>query len=170
LEGNDEPKEPTLTLAQCASMMGMTDKELSQYESDLKTSRNTTITESMCDDIHEYIQSERKFAATRKSLNQLNQQIEDGYIQELFSSGSDDNIQCQTIVVKRREYYYLLEVKGSRRATTGLMDFDPEISDWQQIKIVEDPANPVYRVFDVRVIDKSSDKDFLVEKRKTICH
>ena len=166
LEGNDEPKEFTLTIGQCASTMNMTEKELLEYETNFKVSRTDIINEKMCNQMFEYIQ---KYKALTREKDALHELIDKGYIQKKYSIGEENNIECQTIIVKRKGYYYLLEVLGRRSATMGLMDFEPSIIDWQDVKILEDPNKLVWQVFTMRVIDKSSEMNLLANEMKTFC-
>lgn len=166
LEGNDESKEFTLTIEQCASTMSMTEKELLEYEANFKVSRKDIMTEKMCNKMFEYIQSHRELTREKDALNEL---IDNGYIQKKYSVGEEGNIECQTIIVKRKGYYYLLEVQGRRNTTMGLMDFEPSISGWQDVKILEDPSKLVWQVFTMRVIDKNSEMYPLANEMKTLC-
>lgn len=167
LEGNDEPKEFTLTIQQCASTMKMTENELLEYEANFNVSRNDVINETMCNLMFEYIQKKRQLTREQDALNEL---IENGYIQKRFSVGDEDNISCQTIIVKRKGFYYLMEVMGRREATMGLMDFDPSLTEWQDVKILEDPSIAVWRVFTMRIIDQSSEMIRLSNEMETYCN
>ncbi len=128
LKGSDEPKEFTLTIEQCASSMKMTEKQLLEYEANFKVSRTDVINEKMCNIMFEYFKKHRELTREKDALGAL---MDNGYIQKRYSIGSDDDISCQTIIVKRKGYYYLMEVHGTRATSMGLMDFDPTISNWQ---------------------------------------
>jgi hypothetical protein len=169
LEGEDEPKEFTLTVGECASAMHMEESELSEYEDKFNVSRKRIITESMCNSLHEYYLKKREFDESKRSLKSLENLIDNGYIQKRFSIGSDGDIRCQTMIVKRRGYFYLLEVQGTKQATMGLMDFEPGINDWQEVIIVENPSNPIGQVFNIRVIDQSPTITALAERMETLC-
>lgn len=166
LEGNDEPKEFTLTIQQCASTMNMTEKELLEYEANFKVSRKDVINEKMCNQMFEYIQKHKELTREKDALNEL---IDNGYIQKMFSVGEEDNIECQTIIVKRKGYYYLFEVMGRKKASMGLMDFNPSLTEWQEVKILEDPGKPVWQVFTIRIINKSSEMLRLSDEMKLYC-
>jgi uncharacterized lipoprotein NlpE involved in copper resistance len=166
MEGNDEPREIRLTLDDCASSIQMTESELSYYETTFNISRQATVSEKMCGIIHEYIVKKRDLDDRRGSLQTL---MENGYIQKKYSIGSEDYMRCQTLVVKRRGQFYLLEVQGSKQATMGLMDFDPTIKDWQEVRVMEDPSKLVWQVFYMRVVDQSTEMTSLAEKMETFC-
>ncbi|MBS0647580.1 MAG: hypothetical protein JSR97_13470 [Verrucomicrobia bacterium] len=166
-EGEDEPRKFTLTIEQCASTMKMTEEELSEYETTFTVSRTDIISEEMCRLMFEYLQKHRELTGRRNSLTNL---MENGYIQKRYSTGSEDNIRCQTVIVKRKGHFYLMEVQGTRATTMGLMDFNPSIEEWQEVKILEDPANPVWNVFIMRIINESSEMSILGHQMEAFCN
>jgi hypothetical protein len=166
-EGDDELRTFTLTIKQCASTMEMTEKELSEYESTFNVSRADIISEEICRLMFEYLQKQRELNSRERSLTNL---MENGYIQKRYSTGSEDYIRCQTVIVKRRGHFYLMEVQGTRATSMGLMDFNPSIEDWQEVKILEDPANPVWNVFIMRIISESSEISLLDQQMEVFCN
>lgn len=167
LEENDEPKEFTLTLEQCASSIKMSENELAEYEKTFKVSRTDIINEKMCNLMFDYIQKHRELMSRKNALDEL---IENGYIQKIRSVGLEGDIPCQTLIVKRRGYYYLMGVQGRSKATMGLMDFDPSIGGWQEVKILENPTIPDWHVLIMKVIDKSADLNSLVQEMEIVCN
>lgn len=166
-EDNDEPRKFELTLSECCSTMKMTEEELSKYETTFNVSRTDIISEEMCKLLFKYLQEDRLLASRKNSLDNL---IENGYIQKKYSIGSEDNIRCQTIIVKRRGHFYLLEVQGTRIASMGLMDFNPTINGWQEVGILEDPRNLIWNVFIMRVVDESREISILEHQMEIFCN
>lgn len=166
-EGDDEPRKFTLTIEQCASTMKMTEEELSEYETTFNVSKKDIVTEEMCKLMFEYLQKHRELSSRKNSLITL---MENGYIQKRYSTGSEDDIRCQTIIVKRKGHFYLMEVQGTRATSMGLMDFDPNIDGWQEVKILEDPANPVWNVFIMRILNESSNINILDHQMEVFCN
>ncbi len=165
LEDN-RPREFRLSISQCAAAMKMTEEELSEYEVTFNVSRNEQLSEAMCDRMFRYMQDKKELDAQKQTLDNL---IENGQIQGTFSVGEPDDYQCQTLIVKRRGHFYLMEVQGRRKVTMGLMNFDPSINGWQETAILEDPAKLVWQVYNMRIVDENTDKVFLDARMKSFC-
>lgn len=167
VEGDDEPLKFTLTVEECGSTMKMSEDELSEYEGTFNVSRKDIISEEMCKRMFEYLQKHRDLVSRKNSFPNL---VENGYIQKKYSTGSEDNIRCQTIIVKRKRHFYLMEVQGTSATSMGLMDFNPSIDGWQEVKILEDPASPVWNVFIMRIINESIEMNSLGRQMEIFCN
>jgi hypothetical protein len=111
----------------------------------------------------------KKIESTTR-LNNLKEKIARGHIQAVFSKGDDDSsVECQMLIVKRYGNFYLIEVDGYQRATTGLMNFDPNTSQWQEVRIQMDPQVSRWGVFKVRVVADSYEMATLENMMKFYC-
>lgn len=162
----EKPEPPQTTLADCALSIGMTNDELTQYESDFGKSRSDLIDEHMCSLIQEYIQRVRKISGGTTPINKL---INDGYIQKSFSIGPDEALTCQTMIVKRGETYYLLASHGGRKATMGLMKFDPNLTDWQEVWVMQNPSSGEWIGHTMRVVMQSPNLTSLEDEMGKYC-
>lgn len=163
---SDVNKEITMTLYQCSTIYQMSESELKQYEKNFNASRYDNINEKMCKMIGEYIAEVRKIS--NKSRN-LDNQINDGFIERIFAINSQGNVTCQQLLVKRRGVYYWLEVLGHRGSTRGVIKFNPNIEGWQEVTVQEDPNSTTLQVFSMRIIEQSTEKYSLQERMEIYC-
>jgi len=145
-----EPEKWPLILASCATSFGMTNGELLEYEKRFEVERTKVISEEMCEKIQTYIASLRK-------QNELLEAMENGYIQSTYLRKTGDFITCNFVIVKRRNHYYLMLVNDAEKCAMGLMQFDPENKDWQEVVIQVDPQNAEVKMFRVRIFSDGSD-------------
>lgn len=164
---NLEENENALTLKKCASYMRLTEDELSEYETKFEISRNDVISDEMCKLVNDYFQHQRQLPFELRNLKEL---MENGYIEKRYSVGEEGNLSCQTLIVKRRDFYYLLEVAGLKTTCMGIVDFDPKINGWQEIKILENPKKPEWLVYTVRIMQKESDINLLWKEAESFCN
>lgn len=165
-EESDEKNGSKLTFEECASSINMTDKELLEYEKNFHLSGRQIITEKLCDQLHTLILKRRELEDKRKLLEE---QMNKGHIIATYSLGGDDNVKCQMILVQRRDYYYLLEVQGPKKVHIGVTDFDPFTTEWQSVKVTENPSSSSFQIFNIRVVDADSDKMSLEKKMDNYC-
>lgn len=160
-------QEFTLTLGQCASTMQMTERELTEYETTFNRNRTDLISEEMCKLMFKYITESRPLKLKR---DELNREMENGYIQQVYSRSYGDNMICHQVIVKRKGVYYWLEVNGTKNTTMGLMEFDPDISGWQEVFVKENPGISTMQGFSMRIMDQGSDLGFLKVKMENYCN
>lgn len=164
----DEKKDYTMLLGQCASEIQMTETELAKYEKDFHVKRTDVITNKMCEAISDYMVNIRKLNSEWKDT-ETDKQIENGYIQGVYAMSLHDEITCQQIIVKRKGIFYRLEVQGGTKSTTGTMQFDPNNSDWQNVIVKESPKSTTLQVHNMRIIDQSRSLASLKEKLENYC-
>lgn len=148
----DAPKAEKMpfTFSSCASTIGMTEAERTTYQNKFNIKPDEIITVEMCEKIHSYISSSR-------TLNELNEAMENGYIQGTHIRKTGDFVQCNFAIVKRRSHYFLLAVAGVEKSSMGLMKFDPSITDWQEVLVQEDPGTSDVKLFQMRIVSDASD-------------
>jgi hypothetical protein len=166
-DAENEKQVFTLTLGQCASAMQMTERELAEYENTFHVNRADIISDKMCDLMREYIIKSKPLKEAKKELDR---QIENGYIQTVYSRSEGDDIICQQTIVKRKAVYYWLEVRGTSKTTMGLMEFNPDIPGWQDVIVKEDPSISTMQVFSMRIMDQSADMGSLKVKMENYCN
>ena len=165
-DGESVAEEPRITLGQCAATIPMTEEELTEYETQFNASRNESITDGFCEKLFDYVTKAREH---KKVKEDMEHQMNEGYIQTLKSVGDDDNISCQSMIVKRYGQYYLLEVAGPRRATMGLTSFSTGSSNWQNIYIKESFDKTMY-MYQARVVDQAPSMSALQNEMDNYCN
>jgi len=165
-DGESGSEEKKITLLQCASIINMTEQEMLEYEKEFNESRNDLITDDWCKKFMEFIEQSREH---KRKKEEMERQMNEGYIQTLKSLGDDDNISCQSMIVKRYGQYYLLEVAGPRRAMMGLTSFTTGSSNWQNIYIKESFDKTMY-MYQARVVDQASSMSALQNEMDNYCN
>lgn len=166
-ESNSTASEVTFSLEDCANAIQMTEQELVDYEKSFNASRYDKVNEAMCLSIKKYIYNIREINKEKSNFDLL---INEGYIQKKYTTSTGDMITCQTLVVKRNGRFYLMEVRGAQKTTMGLMQFNPEVIEWQEVFIMEDPQKPVWNSYVIRIIEESMDLSSLTEKMEVLCN
>ena len=154
--------EPSFTLLQCATMAQMTEEELEAFENKFNINRADGISEKMCNDLGAYLISMR-------NLNQIEQENENGHIESNSYIMLHGAVACQLLIVKRRGMYYLLEGGGPNKCPMGTMDFNPYLTDWQDITVKEYPGSASMQVFQMRVVESSNSISELESKKGNYC-
>ena len=156
-----------LTLGDCASALQMTEEELVEYENFLEKKRTDAISEKSCETMQTYITQTRPI---KKSMDNMNRQINDGFVQSTYSRSNGDNVWCRHTVVKRHGLYYLLEVNSSEISPMGFMEFNPDIVDWQDVIITQDISKTEKQIFQMRIIEQSTDLNSLKAQAERYCN
>ena len=154
--------EPAFTLFQCATIAQMTEEELETFESKFNINRADGISEKMCNDLGAYLISMR-------NLNQIEQENENGHIESNSYISLHGAVACQLLIVKRKGIYYLLEAGGPTKCPLGTMNFNPYINDWQDVPVKDYSGNTSIQVFQMRVVESSSSKSELENKKGDYC-
>ncbi len=155
-----EGREGSISVRQCAEMYGASNELLNDYLKDMKYSPEDMIDDNQCKKIHEGLE-------IRERLRNLEKSIDEGYIQKRFSWTGGYGGGCQSIVVKRHGKFYVLEISNGE-ATMGLTSFNPNETDWQTIKIQEDPKQAKWVVVLAKVVASGS-KSEMEEMSEIIC-
>lgn len=156
-------EKPPITLGEWAGVIGMTDTELTQYEREFNIKRQQELSEEMCRSIEAYLPSWR-------SKNALDKAIEDGYIQKTYLASLGDIGTCNMAIVKRRGRFYLLEVAGREKCSMGLMQFNPDVTEWQEVITQEDPTKQEWKVYQMRIVNASESINLLTSEMESYCH
>lgn len=143
-----EGREGNITLKQCADVYGASEALFNAFMKDMKVSANDVIDDDQCELMHKRLESLER-------LRNLEERINKGYIQQVYTRTSGLGAVCQTIIVKRYGVLYLLEI-GQGKATMGLTSFNPKNEDWQEIMIQEKPNEDHWIVVFARVIASGS--------------
>uniref|UniRef100_UPI004048ABC2 hypothetical protein n=1 Tax=Algoriphagus sp. TaxID=1872435 RepID=UPI004048ABC2 len=143
-----EGREGSLTRQQCADLYGASISLFEAFLKDREISADEVIDDKDCELMHEGL-------ATFERLRKLEEKINKGYIQLVFTRTSGLGIVCQTMIVKRYGVLYLLEIAGGN-GKIGLTSFNPNSEDWQEIRIQENPEVDRWIVEVARVLRTGS--------------
>ena len=155
-----EGREGNLTRKQCAALYGASTNLFNAFLKDRKVSADDVIDDKDCDLMHKSLESLER-------LRNLEERINKGYIQQVYTKTSGYGAVCQTFIVKRYGVLYLLEV-GEGKATMGLTSFNPKEDSWQELMIQEKPDEGLRTVVVARVITTGS-MSYLEDLSKGIC-
>jgi hypothetical protein len=151
-ECNFEQTQSYLNIQQCAQLNGISDAELKQY----LNLRNILITDSVrmeeCEIIVKYIKEVR---GINQSMNSLNNEMNEGYIQKVLFSNLPMGI-CHQIIVKKHGKYYWLEVNSTEKCSMGTMKFNSSQSGWQNVSVKESPDDNNPNGYQMRIKDSGS--------------
>ena len=150
---------PRYTFEQCEKMLNLTQSEIDDCLS-AAWERNDVLSENEFKSLENYIQDIRKIDAQYKQQigqirgkqNEMQNKINEGYIQNIERKTAYGNL-SQTITIKKRGVNYLLEVRGSEKCTMGTARFNENLSDWQLVYIKQYPDIDSYSGHYMRIID-----------------
>jgi hypothetical protein len=89
------------------------------------------------------------------SMQELNNQMANGYIQKIARVRKSGHL-YQKLIVKKNNRYYLLEIAGDRECTMGTMKFNERLVDWQSVPVRQSPSREEHSVFLMRIIAQSN--------------
>lgn len=142
--------EGIIRRAQCAANYGASDELFNAYLNNINLSSKYTIsadeliTFQDCALMHEDL-------TIFVRMRELEEKMNKGYIQQVFTRTSGLGIICQTMIVQRNGVLYLLEIAGGN-GTMGLTSFNPNTVQWQEIMIQENPEVDRWTVEVARVL------------------
>lgn len=165
-EGGGYPLAVT-TLKACADNLNVSESELAEYEHDFETNRNNPISIEMCELFAEYMTEIR---ALKRGRDALNNEMNEGYIQQVFAFSMHDNLVCHHVIVKRHGNYHWLEVMGNKKCKMGTVKFDPAISGWQDAIVKESPNDQTLDVYRMKMRGSSSDMSYLKSQIQNDCY
>ena len=157
-DGCPDNKMMKLLASECFKSANMTVKEISEYTRTFKTNSNAVITYEHCQAIYDYIIKVREIQG---SLSNLQSQINGGYIQTVYQSRFG-----QYLIVKKYGWFYLMQVLSGGRCSMGTMKFDERKSGSQNVWVRRSPNEGKYKGFQMRIIDKNKDFEYLNNKMK----
>ncbi len=136
---------PIFTFLQCANTIGMSQKEIDFCLKNSYT-EDQMLSEKDCNRLLDFIFEIRKEEARyqqeldeiRDKQNDLENEINNGYIQRMKSFTIAGNL-CQMLIISKKKKNYLLLVRGNQECTMGTAIFNENNYDWQLVKIKEDP-------------------------------
>jgi hypothetical protein len=155
-----EGREGNITRKQCADLYGASSSLFNDFLKERKVSADDVIDDEDCDLMHKSLE-------TLERLRNLEERMNKGYIQQVYTKTSGYGAVCQTFIVKRYGILYLLEV-GQGEATMGLTSFNPKEESWQELMIQEKPDEELRTVVVARVITSGS-MSYLEDLSKGIC-
>jgi hypothetical protein len=158
--GNDD--EAIYDYGYLRSELNITSEELEILEKEFDVTPNDFVTRKEYNSIRDHFDLIR-------SHNTLKSEIEAGYAEEIYWTGVEDVINCQTAIIKRYGKYYLLKVKGQEECPSGVAKFDPNDVNWQMVLIKEDTSVNEMRGFQMKLIESSSNLEYLKNKAHAMC-
>jgi hypothetical protein len=142
--------------------LNVTASELKVLEKELGLSPDDYITLRQLKTITEYLRILR-------AQNALNAEVEAGFIEDVHRLGMRGQLVCQNAIVKRYRKFYLLEVMGQKECVMGAVDFDSNNNSWQMVLIKPDPNSSVRHGFQMRILESSSDFQYLYGLSRRVC-
>jgi hypothetical protein len=150
---------PRYTFAECTQMLGMSEEEINDCLSS-NYSESDVLSESELSSLEEYInnmraiheQYQREIGQIRHEQNQLNNQINEGYIQSINRTTAYGAL-SQIVKIKKRGVNYELEVRGNTECTMGTAQFDENNYDWQLVYVRKSPYEEKYSGYYMRIIN-----------------
>lgn len=149
---------PRYTFAQCVQMLNISQDEIDKYlkhfdKKEIYSESGFKIMEEYITNIREINREhERKIGEIRKSQKNLQNEINEGYIQRI-EKRSMYGATTQLVTIKKRNVNYLFEVSGSQECTMGLATFDENETGWQTVYIKQSPKIDHWSGHRMRIID-----------------
>jgi hypothetical protein len=158
---------PLYTLGSCASNYDLTEIELSEVERITGISRYDKISEEKCNGVYKYVKEIR--STSGPDGVPVSKLLYEGQMITTTTIGPDERILCQTIIAKRKGHYYLLINESSIKANLGIIKFNPELKESQEVLICPEPAKYGWSSYSMRVVNNSSDLELLKQLLNKYC-
>ena len=136
------------------------------YEKDFKVKRTDLIDSDMCQIISEYF---IKIREINGNLNALNTEIDNGKIETVYAFSMHDEIVCHQIIAKKNGIYYWLQVNGNVKCKMGTIQFDSNISGWQEAMVKESPNSTKMNIYSMKIMGQGKSLFLLNEEMEKYC-
>jgi len=165
-DGCADNKRTKMKADKCFKALSMTPAEIKEYCEEFNICPDNIITYGLCEITAEYIFKIRELKA---EFAPLQREIENGYIQSINKVSKHDKLICQQLIVKKKDYFYWLEIAGINECEMGTMSFDENKKEWQQVLVKYSPDFKKMSVFNMRIIERSKNKKVLTKKANKAC-
>lgn len=160
-----------LLASDCFKALSLSEKEINDCLELYEIKLNTTINYKYCELIHDYVKEKKELereynlsrSETQDKIDNIQRQIDGGYIQRVFQTKLNGKY-IQKLIVLKNNHYYLMEVGNGRECTMGTMIFNENTYNWQDVYIRQSPSEEKYSVYEMRIIDENSNYNVLNQK------
>ena len=142
-----------LTVQGCLEIITINSDEKDEALEFLNYELNDLISYRMCEITRDYINAGRQLNTEK---NELNRQIEGGYIQTVRKSERQNRLISQHLIASKNGVYYLMEVLAGGKCSVGnSIKFNENSTIVQDVWVRESPNEERYKGFKMKIIDKS---------------
>ena len=145
-----------LTVQDCLEIITINSDEKNEALEFLNYELNDLISYRMCELAYKWISVDRG-PNTTIDIDELNRQIEGGYIETVRRFKRKNILMSQHLIVSKKGVYYLMEVLAGGECTKGgTMKFDENSTIVQDVWVRESSDEERYKGFKMKIIDKSN--------------